>query len=345
MFIVLGATGHVGSAVAGAPRAAQEPEAAVVLDLAKAEGLRASGRKVAEIDVTEPDAPRAVPRRGRRASLLDPHGDTTGDGDHAERTTVRALLATPDGSGLEAVVARSPYGAQPGEANGDLDPLSELEEELRRQGGRANVPRAAHCYSNCGGLLAPARDIDRLPTKIPPDFAIPEAAPADLGEAAARMLREAPPPGGPAVHPVEGSRRLPPADLARAMEAALGREVVAEAVSRVGWMGAFQALGFSDGAAHSDARMTAITVAPPERLDGIRLPLIGDGRTGGSAAERRVGVSGVAGLGPGGRPGDDGAGTGARRGAHWGAARGRSRGRGFWRRRRWRLIRRPTAAR
>ena len=267
MFIVLGATGHVGGAVARALRAAGEPVTAVVRDAARAEGLCTLGCEVAEADIADPGALRAVLRRGRRAFLLNPPGDTGGDSDQAERASVRSILAALDGSGLEAVVAQSTYGAQPGEANGDLGSLWELEEGLRRQGVPATAMRAAYHYSNWDALLAPARQSGRLPTMIQPGLAIPMAAPADLGQAAARMLREAPPVSGFVIRPVEGPRRLSPADVARAMGAALGREVVAESIPRQRWEAAFASLGFSDTAARSYARMTAITVDEYQRPD------------------------------------------------------------------------------
>lgn len=287
MFIVLGATGHVGSAVARALRAAGEPVAAVVRDIEKAAGLRALGAEIVTADVADADALRAVLRRGRRAFLLNPPGDTTADSDQAERASVRAILAALEGSGLEAVVAQSTYGARAGEANGDLGPLWGLEEGLRRQGIPATAMRAAYLYSNWEGLVAPARETGTLPTVIPPDLAIPMAAPADLGEAAARMLREAPPADGFAVRPVEGPRRLSPADVARAMGAALGREVVAKEVPREGWAAAFRALGFSDVAARSYARMTAITVDEYARPEGPE-PLPQEAERGTSTIEAYV---------------------------------------------------------
>lgn len=257
MFIVLGATGHVGSVVTRELLAAGEPVTAVTRDASRAEPLRAQGAAVAVVDVRDADALRAVLRQGRRAFLLNPPADPAGDPDEEERATVRSLLAALDGSGLEGIVAQSTYGAQPGRGIGDLGVLWELEEGLHGQPVPAAVMRAAYLMSNWDGLVDAAR-AGVLPSVIPADLAIPMVAPQDLGRAAARLLRE--PPGRAGVYHVEGPERRSPADVAAAFAAALGRPVEPEVTPREGWVEMFQGLGFSEAAARSYAGMTAITV-------------------------------------------------------------------------------------
>lgn len=257
MFIVLGATGHVGSVVARELLAAGEPVTAVTRNAGRAEPLRAQGAAVAVVDMRDADALRAVLRHGRRAFLLNPPAAPTGDPDEEERATVQSILAALDGSGLEGVVAQSTYGAQPGRGTGDLGVLWELEEGLRGQPVPAAVMRAAYLMSNWDGLVDAARE-GVLPTVIPADLAIPMVAPQDLGRAAARLLRE--PPSRARVHHVEGPERRSPADVAAAFAAALGRPVEPEVTPREGWVEMFQNLGFSEAAARSYAGMTAITV-------------------------------------------------------------------------------------
>lgn len=69
-----------------------------------------------------------------------------------------SILAALDGSGLERVVAQSTYGAQAGDALGDLSVLHELEEGLRAQPIPAAVIRGAYYMSNWDGALLAARD-------------------------------------------------------------------------------------------------------------------------------------------------------------------------------------------
>jgi uncharacterized protein YbjT (DUF2867 family) len=111
--------------------------------------------------------------------------------------------------------------------------------------------------SNWDELLDAARN-GVLPTMIPADMKIPMVAPADLGKAAARHLLE--PPRDQDVHYVEGPERYSPQDVADAFAAALGNPVKVEVIPRDQWIAAYRKLGFSDAAAESYARMTAVSV-------------------------------------------------------------------------------------
>ena len=128
--IVLGATGNVGHAVALELLNSGEPVIAVVHDVSDAGLLEKAGAKIAEVDVGDSDALRAVFRLGHRAFLLNPPAPPDIDKDAAERRTVASILAAVNGSGLEKVVAASTYGAQPADALGDLSVLYELERGL-----------------------------------------------------------------------------------------------------------------------------------------------------------------------------------------------------------------------
>jgi uncharacterized protein YbjT (DUF2867 family) len=112
MHVILGGTGNVGSALARALLSRNEPVTVVTRHAAHAEHLRRRGAEVAEVDIMDTAALRAVFRRGRRAFLLNPPADISTDTDEVERRTVVAILAALEGSGLEKVVAESTYGAQ-----------------------------------------------------------------------------------------------------------------------------------------------------------------------------------------------------------------------------------------
>lgn len=185
MHIVLGGTGHVGSALAETLLARGEPVAIVTRDAANAASWRQKGAEVAEADVLDTPALRHVLRSGRRAFLLNPPADPAGDIDAEERRTVAAILAALDGSGLEKVVAESTYGAQPGEGIGDLGTLHALEQGLAAQRIPATIQRAAYYMSNWDAQLESAREEGRIMSFFPADFALPMVSPRDLGEAAA----------------------------------------------------------------------------------------------------------------------------------------------------------------
>ena len=253
MNIILGGTGHVASALVEALVAGGEP---VTIVSRSDDGAR-PGVEVAVADVYDVEALRRVFRTGRRAFLLNPPADPSGDSDREERATAAAIVAALDGSGLERVVAQSTYGAQPGEHNGDLGVLHGFEQALARQPIPATALRAAYYMTDWDTALATARDEGAIHTPFPADFKLPMVAPRDLGIAAARLLTA---PAASGVHYVEGPEWYSPADVVRAFAAALGRPVEVASVPREGWQDMFRQLGFSEAAAASYARMTAITV-------------------------------------------------------------------------------------
>lgn len=258
MYVIMGGTGHVGSATAEALLARGAAVTLVTRSADRAEEWRAKGADIAEADVEDVASLRAAFRRGRRALLLNPPADTSTDTDAVERRTVAKILAALEGSGLEKVVAELTGGAQPGDRIGDLNVLWELEEGLRAQAIPAAINRAAYYMSNWDGQLDAVRRTGKLQTLFPADLALPMVAPHDLGQAVATRLSSSLDDVG--VRYVEGPRLYTSEDVARAFSQALGRPVEVEVTPRDRWKQAFLGLGFSDAAAESYARMTAVAV-------------------------------------------------------------------------------------
>lgn len=258
MHTIVGATGHVGSALAEALIRSGEPVTVVTHDAGKRTGWERRGATVAVADVHDVARLREVFRAGRRVFLLNPPADVAGDTDGAERESVRCLLEALDGSGAEQVVALSTMGVQPGDRLGDLNVLHELEQGLRAQPIPASVVRGAYYFTNWDLQLGAIRDGGVLTTMLPADLAIPMAAPHDIGRVAARLMTE--PSGHRRTVAVEGPERCTARDVAAAFAAALGRDVRVDVVPRERWKTAFRAQGFSAPAAESYARMTATLV-------------------------------------------------------------------------------------
>lgn len=268
MHIILGGTGHVGSAVARALLAAGEPVTIVSHDPAKGADWKAKGAKIAIADIHDVDALRFVFRSGRRAFLLNPPAAPRTDTDAEERRTIAAILAAVDGSGLDKLVVESTYGAQPGERCGDLNTLWELERGIAAQAIPHAINRGAYYFTNWDANLEEVRDAGVLRTMYDADFALPMVAPEDLGAHAASLMTD----DRTGIFYVEGPRPYTPRDVAGAFAAALGRTVRVKTTPRDQWTPAFKAIGFSSPAAESYARMTAATADgpafPPEAIRG-----------------------------------------------------------------------------
>jgi uncharacterized protein YbjT (DUF2867 family) len=128
MHIILGGTGHVGSAAADA--------------------LLARGQAVTIVSRF---------RQGNRLFLLNPPAPPSTDTAAEERKSLASIFRALEGSGLEKIVALSTYGAQPGSRIGDLGVLYEMEQGLANQPVPATIIRAAYLMSNWELSLPTAR--------------------------------------------------------------------------------------------------------------------------------------------------------------------------------------------
>ncbi|KHL26529.1 NmrA family transcriptional regulator [Croceibacterium mercuriale] len=258
MFGVMGATGHVGAAVADTLLSMGEDVTVMTRQPDRAGAWRDKGARVVAADAEDPASLAAAFRSADRAFLLNPPADPRGDTDAAERRTIASILSALDGSGLEKVVAASTYGAQPGEGLGDLSTLWQLEEGLRARPIPAAINRGAYYMTNWLGFTDAVRRTGILPSMFPADVEIPMVAPADLGRAAAERLLQ--PVQDEEILYVEGPARYTPRDVADAFAGALGRAVQVDVAPREQWPAIYRDAGFSPEAAAAYTRMTAISL-------------------------------------------------------------------------------------
>jgi uncharacterized protein YbjT (DUF2867 family) len=178
MHIILGATGHVGSALAQALLARNEPVTVVTRDARKAEALKTKGAHVAEVDVFDTAALHRVIAGGHRLFALNPPAPPSTDTVAEERRSLYAIVDALEGCKLEKIVCESAYGAQPGNGIGDLGVLYDMEQAL--QAGKVPVSplRAAYYMSNWDASLETARKEGKVHSMYPPDFKLPMVAPA-----------------------------------------------------------------------------------------------------------------------------------------------------------------------
>lgn len=258
MHIILGSTGHVGSALAQALLARNEPVTVVTRDARKAETLKTKGARVAEVDVFDTAALHRVIASGQRLFVLNPPAAPSTDTVAQERRSLHAILAALEGCKPEKIVGESTYGAQPGAGVGDLGVLYDMEVALQAGTAPFSAIRAAYYMSNWDASLETARNDGLVHSMYPPGFKLPMVAPHDLGEFAARLMLGAPESSGP--HHVEGPERYSAADVAEAYADALRRPVQVAETPPAQWGQAFRSLGFSEAAAKSYVAMTRIAL-------------------------------------------------------------------------------------
>lgn len=263
MYIILGATGHVGSAVAQTLLRKGQPVTVITHDPEKSDEWTQKGADVAVVDVHDTDGLRQVFRQGKRLFLLNPPAAPSTDTAEEERKSIASILAALADSGIEKVVAESTYGAQPGNRVGDLGVLYELEQGLAKTNIPVSIIRAAYYMSNWDMSLSTAQQEGKVHTLYPPDVKLPMAAPQDLGQVAADLLME--PSEKTGLYYVEGPETYSSADVAAAFSVALNKSVEAIETPRDQWIPALTAMGFSQKGAESMAAMTAVTLETLEK--------------------------------------------------------------------------------
>lgn len=271
MHIILGGTGHVGSALVKRLISAGEPVTLITHDpkksgrVGKAKNDVPQRAKVALADVHDVPALRKVFQQGTRLFLLNPSADPTTDTDAEERATVKSIIEALQGTQLEKIVAESTYGAQPVQRAGDLGILYDMEKALEAQAVPFSVIRAAYYMSNWDAALKTAQEEGVIDSMYPVDFKLPMVAPQDLGELAARLMTE--PAGKTGIFYAEGPEKYSPGDVAAAFSEALDKPVSVRVTPREKWVEGFKAMGFSPAAAQSYAAMTELTRDHPYTAD------------------------------------------------------------------------------
>ena len=258
MYIILGGTGNVGSAVVKELLANNDKVLAITHSQDKVKEIEALGAEAAVADVKETNALRDIFSRGKRLFLLNPPASFSTDTVKEERAKVKSILDAIPGSGLEKIVAESTFGAQAGDAIGDLGVLYEMEQALERQEIPFTIQRGAYYYSNWGFSLETAQKEGKVFSYFPEDFKLPMVAPEDLGSYAAKLLMQ--PVNDTGLYHTTGPEDYSPNDVAAAFAKALGKPVEAVRIPESQWEDSMKKIGFSDAAAKSMANMTRLTI-------------------------------------------------------------------------------------
>lgn len=197
MYTILGATGHVGSAVAGELLAAGEQVTVVVRSAAKGEPWARRGAGVAVADLGERTGLAAALRgsSGLFAMLPTDYASTNPDADHLRMAD--AIADAVADCGVRHVVMLSSMGAELAEGTGPIRYLHHLENRLRATGTVLSALRCCHFQEKAEALLGAARAEGVYPVfGASADTPMPMIATRDVGAIAAETLRAGPSAGG-----------------------------------------------------------------------------------------------------------------------------------------------------
>jgi uncharacterized protein YbjT (DUF2867 family) len=220
MFVVLGASGNTGKAVAETLLGQKKKVRIVLHDAAKGKAWSEAGADVAVADVDDgATLERAFSGAEGVYVLLPPNFSSSHVRvDNSRRT--HTIAAAVEAARVPHVVLLSSVGAQQSDGTGPVLGLRDAETVFSRATADATFVRAAYFMENWGGSLH-AVEQGVLPTFLIADKAIPMVATRDIGAAAAHLLAE----GGNGTRVIElaGPHEYAPRDVAAAVGRIVGK--------------------------------------------------------------------------------------------------------------------------
>ncbi len=265
IFVVAGATGHVGSVVARELLAAGHKVRALVRNVEKARALAGQGAELLAGELSDVRFLSGALRGADGAFLLlPPPANDAQDVRGLQDRTARAEADAVAASGIRHVVLLSSWGAEKAAGTGPILGLHVLEEALKKTGATATFLRAGSFTENLLHMLPAAQHQGILPNFFPPEHKVPTIATRDIAAAAVRALLS--PPAATQVVYVLGSHEYSAVDQAAYLSKKLGKEITLLNLPASAASGAIQKGGM--GASMADL-MQEMYVGATQGLLGI----------------------------------------------------------------------------
>jgi uncharacterized protein YbjT (DUF2867 family) len=224
IFVVAGATGHVGSVVASELLSAGHEVRAIVRNAEKAKGLARQGAELVLGELSDASFLTNALRGADGAFLLQPPPPhDSADVRAYQNGVARAEAAAVAESGIRHVVMLSSWGAEKDAGTGPIVGLHVLEEALKKTRAITTLLRAGSFTENLLNVLPAAQHQSVLPNFFPPEHKLANIAARDIAAVAVRSLLS--PPAATEVVYVVGANEYSAIDQAAYLSRKLGKEV------------------------------------------------------------------------------------------------------------------------
>jgi uncharacterized protein YbjT (DUF2867 family) len=247
MFVVVGATGNTGSAVADTLLSRKQPVRIVVRSADKGAAWKAKGAEIAVASLDDVSALTKAFEGAKGVYLLVPpnYGAAAWLADQRARMD-RAAEAVRKSS-IGHVVFLSSIGGHIAEGTGPIRAARYGEQVLGGAVKNLTILRPCYFMDNWAPVLGAAKGQGVLPTFIAPQAMVPMISTRDIGRVGAEQLLA----GGKGKQIVElaGPEEYSPEQVAAALSQILGREVSAQHAPLSAVVPTFKSFGFSDEAA------------------------------------------------------------------------------------------------
>lgn len=289
MYVVSGATGRVGSAVAAGLLDAGQRVRVIVRRPEAADAWRAKGAEVAMADLRDAEALTAALQGADSFFAMLPFDVTAPDAKAYAQEVVGSVSQAVQRAGVPRTVMLSSGGADRAEGTGPITELHDMEQALAATGTILTALRPGHFQETFTNVLEAARNEGIYPVfASSADLPMPMNATADIAAIAVQEL-------------LNGTERNETVDIvgpsyterevADALGKALGRELHVVIIPEPGRVAAFIEAGFPQGVAeslvemyrageqgHLDPRGDRTAQAPTELKTTIDRVLASEGR-------------------------------------------------------------------
>ena len=247
MFVIMGATGNTGSAVAETLLSWDHPVRIVVRSADKTASWEAKGAEIAVASLDDVSALTKAFEGAKGLYLLVPpnYGASLWLADQRARMD-RAAEAVKS-SGIGHVVFLSSVGGHIAEGTGPIRAARSGEQKLGEVAKNLTILRPCYFMENWAPGIGIAKSQGILPTFIAPRVKVPMIATRDIGRVGAEQLMA----GGTGKQIVElaGPEEYTPDEVAAALGQILGKAVSAQHAPLSAVVPTFKSFGFSDEAA------------------------------------------------------------------------------------------------
>lgn len=247
MFVIMGATGNTGSAVAETLLSRKQPVRIVVRSADKGAAWKAKGAEIAVASLDDVSALTKAFEGANGLYLLVPpnYGASLWLADQRARMD-RAAEAVKS-IGIGHVVFLSSVGGHIAEGTGPIRAARSGEQKLGEVAKNLTILRPCYFMENWAPGIGIAKSQGILPTFIAPRIKVPMIATRDIGRVGAEQLMA----GGTGKQIVElaGPEEYTPDEVAAALGQILGKAVSAQHAPLSTVVPTFKSFGFSDEAA------------------------------------------------------------------------------------------------
>ncbi|MEO6589428.1 MAG: NmrA family NAD(P)-binding protein, partial [Pyrinomonadaceae bacterium] len=189
MYIVSGATGHTGSAVAKTLLEKNLPVRVIVRSREKGAEFEKLGAEIAVADLQDADALTGALKGGTVLYLMNPPAYSSEDQFVELEKVVAAFQTAIENSTLEKIVALSSIGSQLSSGTGNILTTYKLEQAFSGSEIPITFIRAGSFMENWNAVLDAVKTQGTLPSFYQPlNRKLPQVAAADIGRVAAEAM-------------------------------------------------------------------------------------------------------------------------------------------------------------